>query len=212
VEVDGVRVVRAVLALLALVLALAAVLLALDIGSWRDALASGDRRLAANPVSQVDWTPSTILPGDPARRLVGLGDDIRLREAIRAFSVAQRTGRGFDNGQERSLRQAEAQGLLEGVVLSDSPTHVALADVLIGVLAFAKTSAPDGVTTPGARAIAAFTDAARLDPGDTAAKFDLELTLRALAPSGTRPGSNPSTGGTGQAHGGAGAGLPGNGF
>jgi hypothetical protein len=206
------RIVRVALALVALVLALAAVLLALDIGRWREQIAAGDRRLAANPVAQVRLTPSTLLPGDPARRLLGVDDNVVLRKAIRAFSVAQRTGLGFDNGQERSLRQAEAEGLLEGVVLSGSPSQVAQADVLIGVLAFAKTSAPDGVTTPGARAIAAFTEAARLDPANVAAKFDLELTLRALAPHGTRPGSNPSTGGKGPGHGGAGAGLPGSGF
>ena len=206
------RAVRVALAAVALVVAVAAVLLALDVGSWRDRVVSGDRRVAANPVAAVDWTPSTLLPGDPARRLVGLGDDIRLREALRSFSIAQRTGQGFDNGQERSLRQAEAEGLLEQVVLTGSPKQVAQAQVLIGVLQFAKTSAPDGVTTPGAGAIAAFTEAARLDPSSTAAKFDLELTLRALAPNGTRPGSNPSAGANGVAHGGAGAGLPGSGF
>jgi hypothetical protein len=206
------RLVRLALALVALVLALAALLLALDIGRWREQIAAGDRRLAANPVAQVRLTPSTLLPGDPARRLLGVDDDVVLRKAIGAFSVAQRTGPGFDNGQERSLRQAEAEGLLEGVVLSGSSSQVAQADVLIGVLAFAKTSAPDGVTTPGARAIAAFTEAARLDPSNVAAKFDLELTLRALAAHGTRPGSNPSTGGKGPGHGGAGAGLPGSGF
>jgi hypothetical protein len=207
-----VRILRVTLASGALVLALAAVLLALDIGRWHDQIAAGDRRLAENPVARVSFTPGTLVPGDPARRLLGLADDIRLREAIRAFSVAQRTGLGFDNGQARSLRQAEADGLLEGVVLSGSPSQVAQADVLIGVLAFGKTSAPDGVSTPGARAIAAFSEAARLDPADIAAKFDLELTLRALAPHGTRPGSNPSTGGKGPGHGGAGAGLPGSGF
>jgi hypothetical protein len=207
-----VRVLRLVLALVALALALAAVLLAVDIGRWRGQIAAGDRRLAANPVAQVDWQASTLLPGDPASRLVGLGNDIELREAIQAFSVAQRTPVGFDNGQQRSLRQAEADGLLEGVVLTGSPSQVSQADVLSGILAFAKTSAPDGVTTPGARAIAAFTDAARLDPSNSAAAFDLELTLRALAPTGTRPGSNPSAGGKGPGRAGAGAGLPGSGF
>lgn len=206
------RAFRLVLALVAVLLAVLAVALAIDVGRWRDVVAAGDRSLAANPVARVRWTPSTLLPGDPARRLVGLGDDIELRQGRRAFSIAQRTGEGFDNGQQRSLRQAEAEGLLEDVVLTGSPPQVSQADVLIGILAFARTSAPDGVTTPGARAIGAFTDAARLDPANLAAKFDLELTLRALAPAGTRPGSNPSAGGTGAAHGGAGAGLPGSGF
>ena len=206
------KVVRVVLALVALVLALAAVLLAVDIGRWRDQVADGDRALARNPAAQVDWQPSTILPGDPASRIVVLGHDIELRRAIQAFVRAQRTPIGFDNGEQRSLRQAEAEGLLEDVVLHGSPSQVSQADVLSGILAFAKTSAPDGVTTPGARAIAAFTDAARLDPANRAATFDLELTLRALAPTGTRPGSNPSAGGKGPGRAGAGAGLPGSGF
>ena len=74
------------------------------------------------------------------------------------------------------------------------------------------SSAPAGVTTPAERSVDAFTEAARLDPSDTAAKFDLEVVLRALTPSGTRPGSNPSAGGKGHGGHGAGAGLPGSGF
>ena len=55
-------------------------------------------------------------------------------------------------------------------------------------------------------------EAARLDPASLAAKFDLEVVLRALSPKGTRPGSNPSTGGKGAGRRGAGAGLSGSGF
>jgi hypothetical protein len=205
-----VRAVRIALAALALALALGALALARDIGSWRDRMAAGDRARAANPLAVVDWTPSTLLPLDPARRLAGVGGDIALREAIRKFVIAQRTGTGFDNGQQRALRRDAAEAALDEVVLSGSPRAVAQADVLLGALAFGTAST--AVSAPGEQSIAAFGEAARLDPSNTAAKFDLELALRALAPSGRRPGSNPSAGGTGHGRRGAGAGLPGSGF
>jgi ABC-type amino acid transport substrate-binding protein len=205
-----VRAARIALAAVALVLALGAVVLAREVASRRDRIVIGDRARAANPVAVVDWTPSANLPFDPAGRLVGLGDDIALREATRAFVIAERTGQGFDNGRERALRRDAAEAALEGVVLAGSPLEVARADVLLGVLAF--DSSATSVATPGQQSVDAFSEAARLDPSDTAAKFDLELALRALAPSGTRPGSNPSAGGKGHGRRGAGAGLPGSGF
>lgn len=203
---------RIALAMVALVLALGTALVAVDVGSWRDRFATGDRVVAANPAADVRWTPSTIVPFDPARRLVRPTDDIDLREAVRAFAIAQRTPFGFDNGQQRTLRRDVAQAALEQVILRGSRLQIAQADVLTGVLAFGAASAPAGVATPGERSVEAFSEAARLDPSDLAAKFDLELALRALAPQGTRPGSNPSAGGNGPGNKGAGAGLPGNGF
>ena len=81
------------------------------------------------------------------------------------------------------------------------------------MLAFDTSSAPAGVTPPGERSVDAFTEAARLDPSDTAAKFDLEVVLRALdadrdasrlEPVRRRQRAMAATG--------AGAGLPGSGF
>jgi hypothetical protein len=204
--------VRIVLAVLALLAALVLVLVAIDVGRWRDAIDSGDRTSATNPLATIDWRPSTIVPFDPAARIVRLGDDIALREAIHDFLVARHTGEGFDNGDQRTVRQDVAQAALEEVVLSGSPRQVAEADVLLGVLAFDRSSTIGGTADPGAQSVQAFTDAARLVPSDTAAKFDLELVLRALTPVGTRPGSNPSAGSKGHGQHGAGAGLPGGGF
>jgi hypothetical protein len=204
--------VRIVLALVALVAALVLALVAVDVGRWRDRIDLGDRAVSASPLATVRWTPSTIVPSDPAARLVGLHDDIVLREAIHAFLVARHTGEGFDNGEERTLRQDAAQAALEAVILNGSPRQVAQSDVLLGVLAFDRSPTLGGTADPGAQSVQAFTDAARLDPSDTAAKFDLELVLRALTPVGTRPGSNPSAGSQGHGRQGAGAGLPGGGF
>jgi hypothetical protein len=207
-----VKAVRSVLGIVALALAVVALLVAVDVGRLRDRMTSGDRALAANPSAAVHWTPSTLVPSNPAGRLVGLTDDVALREAIRSYAIAQRTPVGFDNGQQRSLRIDAADGELEGVVLAGSSGQVAVADVLLGVLAFGSTRAADGVTTPADRSVEAFTEAARLDPADVAAKFDLEVALRAIAPAGTRGGSNPSPGSNGHGGKGAGAGLPGRGF
>jgi hypothetical protein len=207
-----VRAARIVLALVALLLAAVALLLAVDVGRWRTQIAAGDRTMAAHPGADIRWIPLTLLPVDPARPLIGPDDDISLREAIRDFVIARHTGRGFDNGAEQTLRREIAESALEGVVVTGSPLQVARADVLLGVLAFNASSAAAGGTVPGERSVDAFTEAARLDPSDTAAKFDLEVVLRALTPSGTRPGSNPSAGSEGHGGHGAGAGLPGSGF
>jgi hypothetical protein len=203
---------RIALALVALALAAACVLTAIDVGRWRDTIARGDRASAANPTDAVDWSPATLTPFDPAGRIVGLHDDVLLRRAIRAFVIARHTGQGFDNGDTRNARTEAAESALESVALSGTDGQVAQADVLLGVLAFGKGSAPPGVPDPAQQAVGAFTDAARADPSDVAAKFDLELVLRAITPKGVRPGSNPSAGSHGKGTKGAGAGLPGNGF
>jgi hypothetical protein len=204
--------VRILAGALALLLALLALVVALDVGRWHDRIMRGDAQVAASSRADVRFTPSAITPFDPARRLVGLGDDIALRRAIRQFAIASRIPRGFDNGERRARARAAAEVSLGSVALHGSPRQVAQADVLLGVLAFGTSSAPVGVTAPGARSVEAFTDAARLDPTNLAAKFDLEVALRALAPRGTRPGSNPSSGGEGPGRRGAGAGVPGSGF
>jgi hypothetical protein len=205
-----VRIARVALAVAALVLALGALATAREVGSRRDAIVRGDRTRAADPAVVVDWTPASRLPLDPAGRLTGLGDDIALREAIRAYVVAERTGEGFDNGRQRSRRRDSAASALENVIATGPPPAVARAEILLGVLLFDANAT--SVAAPGEQSVSAFSEAARLDPSSLAAKFDLELTLRALVPAGTRPGSNPAAGGKGQGRHGAGAGLPGSGF
>jgi hypothetical protein len=207
-----VRVLRLALALLALLLALGAVLLAIDIGRWQDRIVANDRALGADPLADVHVLPATLVPFDPARRLVGLDDDLRLRNAIHAFVVARHTGVGFDNGDQRARRVEIAESALEDVALSGSPQQVSHAEVLLGVLEFGGKTSPTGVDSPAEASVASFTEAARLAPADLPAKFDLELALRAITPVGVRPGSNPSAGTQGHGQHGAGSGLPGSGF
>jgi hypothetical protein len=203
---------RIVLAAVALAGAAVALALAHDVSAYEDTFAAGDARIAADPTAAVDWNPSTLLPGDPAGRLLAVGAAADLRRAVRSFVIADRTGRGFDSGQTKARRAATAQALLETVTLDGSAREASQADDLLGVLAFGRGSSPNGIASPADRAVDAFTAAARLDPSNEDAKANLELTLRAIAPQGTRPGSNSSAGPTGTGRRGAGSGTPGKGY
>jgi hypothetical protein len=188
--------IRTFAAIAALGLALVVCALAVDVGRWRHV---------------GDHAPATLLGGS-AERVLGTHDDVALRSGIRAFVRAERTPYGFDNGQTQTRVRAAAEAELAGVASGAPPSEASQADDLLGVLAWGGTEAPPGVLDPADRAVQAFTDGARLDPANTDAAFNLELALRALAPHGVRPGSNPNAGTEGRGNSGAGAGLAGEGY
>jgi hypothetical protein len=84
---------------------------------------------------------------------------------------------------------------------------------MLGILAFTD-STPSGpiAAAPIDESVADFQSAIRLDPGNTDAKFNLELLLRQLVAKGVRPGASNSAGGQATGHHGAGGGLPGRGY
>jgi len=178
-------------------LAAAVVLLGLwiDVGRWENAR-----------------TRPPTLVGSVAERILGTSDDVALRRAIAAFVAAEKTPYGYDNGANQARVRALAQGVLADVASTAPPKAAAQADDLLGVLAWGGTRAPTGAVDPADRAVSAFTDAARLDPTDAAAAFNLELALRALQSQGVRRGPSPSSGPRGTGHSGAGAGVPGQGY
>ena len=188
-----IRVLAAVAALAAAAILIA---IAVDVGRWE---ASGSRH------------PAT-LAGGAAERLLGTSDDVALRRAVLAFVAAERTPYGFDNGLQQARVRALAEAQLAGLAATASPRQASQANDLIGILAWGGTNAPSGVVDPADRAVAAFTTAARLDPSNTAATFNLELALRALQAHGVRQGSNPQGGPRGSGHSGAGSGTAGQGY
>ena len=187
-------------ALVALVAAGLLVGVAVDAGRWQHALDGG----RTNP-------PKTLV-GGIAGQVLSTRDDIALRRAIRAFVRAEQTSYGFDNGQNQARAQAQAQALLATVASTAPPRQASQADDLLGVLAWGGTRAPAGVVDPADRAVGAFTDAARLDPANEDAEFNLEVALRALQATGIRRGPNPNGGPRGPGQKGAGAGTPGRGY
>ena len=152
-------------------------LLAADVGGWRDGIARGDARYAGDPEA-AQWRTSTIFPGDPARSLLAVSDDLRLRDALRLYAVARATPVGFDNGQRRAEVRAHAEVALAEVTSKGSPAQASQTGNLLGVLLTTAT----GSAAAGAeeRARASFDAAIRADPGNEDAKYNLELALNAV--------------------------------
>jgi hypothetical protein len=188
-------VIRAATALASLAVAALLVAVAIDAGRWEHARSR----------------PPTLV-GHVAERLVGTTDDISLRRAIAAFVTAEHTPFGLDNGANQARTRALAQGQLADVATVARTSQAAQADDLLGVLAWGGRRSPVGTVDPADRAVQAFTEAARLDPSNAAARFNLEVALRALQASGVRRGPSPSNGPRGTGHSGAGAGTPGQGY
>jgi hypothetical protein len=189
-------VIRIAAALAALVAAGLLVGLAIDAGRWEHVRAK---------------RPPTLV-GHVAERVLGTTDDVALRRAIAGFVTAEHTPYGFDNGANQARVRVLAEGRLADVAAVASPPHASQADDLLGVLAWGGVRSPVGTVDPADRAVQAFTEAARLDPTNEAASFNLEVALRALQSTGTRRGPSPSNGPRGTGHSGAGAGVPGRGY
>ena len=204
------RALRLVLAAALLAVALVALLTAHDVRAWRSAFERGDARLAAHPALAV-WRSSTILPGDPARSVLGFDDDRALRRAVRAYRVAERTPRGFDNGETQARVRSIAEVALSDVATRGAPAAASQAGNLLGVLVIRAGSVTGGVT-PDDRARAAWEAAIRRDPSNGDAKYNLELLLRRTRATSTRQGPGNGSGALGHGRRGAGSGTPGRGY
>lgn len=190
--------IAAAAALVLLAAALAAA--AHDVLAWRHAL----RGTGVH-------TAQTWLPGDPVRAAFSLDDDVALRRAVRSFRIAYTTGRGFDNGVTRTTRRSLAE-----VRLTDLATHGPSADAsqagnLLGVLVAGSGRVTGGITADD-RARSTFEAAIRRDPGNTAARYNLELLLRRTRATATRQGPGNGSGALGHGRRGAGSGTPGRGY
>ena len=189
-----------VFALLLLAAALGVSLLALDVRTWGNELAMADARFETG--SQETWRVHEQLPGSPAAWLLAVDDDREAREALASFRRAHALTRDPLRRQEAEGVRGQAERALARVAAGSGPA-AAQASVLLGVLGFDQPRGPE-------RAVQLFAQALRLDGGDAAAKFDLELALRVLAPVGTRSGDGRGRG-TGRSRG-AGAGEEGEGY
>lgn len=189
-------------------------LLAVDIGRWSDAVAADDVRYRAEPETEGLWHPDTIVPFGAAKRLLGTGDDVAFREAVRALRLG-RLDLGISSDPKLALKRAEARARVQEIATQDGDRiRRSRATNLIGVIGFA-SSLTEGQDQAAfiADAVAAFQTAIELDPDNREAKANLELALqrgRAIQPTEAGGGPNPSPGGSGAK--GAGAGDPGSGY
>ena len=203
---------RLLLAGLLLLLAVFAALLAADLRGWRTTLGSGDARFDQSP-ADASWSSSSILPGDPARAILGLPGELAYRRAAQAFAAVVAAGNGFDNGFSESQARGALEATLESLARGTDRVRDAQLENMLGILAFSD-SQQHGPTAPAPvdRAVAGFRSAVQLDPANEDAKFNLEWLLRKLVAKGSRAGNSSGSGGPAKGHKGAGGGLPGRGY
>jgi hypothetical protein len=187
-------------------LAVLAVLLAGDVRAWRSSLAAA---YAATP-SRASWSADARL-GGVAETLLGVRDDVQLRDALQRYIDASKLHLRLDNALAVESARASAQDALEQVSHARDPRRVSQFLTLLGILAY-RASASGGAQSQVDAAISDFTDAVRADPANMEAAFDLELLLRLTAARGSRvePGQGGGFGRTGRR--GAGSGQPGSGY
>jgi len=204
----------AVGALVCLGLALTLALLAADVAAWRSTLPAGDVRYRADPEQEGLWEPSPRVPWLQSGKLLGVEDDVALRDAVRALRLARLEEAIVSDPQTAVLRNV-AQALLQAVATGDpDPARQSRAAGLIGVLGLARLATETQDRDVLLEAIVStLRDAIELDPENEEAKYNLELALqraRGLDISEGAGGRNAAPGGAGQK--GAGAGEPGGGY
>ena len=203
---------RLVLAVVLLAAAVVAVLLAADLRSWNDAVHAGDAEYARDPGSAA-WSAATVLPFDPALRILGLSDQLAFRRAATTFTQLVAQGNGVDNGYRESLARGSLETVLTGLANGSDHRVDSDAENMLGILAFADSQQlGPNAPAPVERSVAAFQAAVQLDPTNEAAKYNLELLLHTLVAKGVRTGSSSTSGGPSKGHRGAGGGLPGRGY
>jgi hypothetical protein len=201
--------VRVSLAVALVALAVLAAVLAGDVRAWRSSLAAGDVAYAATP-SRASWKANAKL-GGVSEALLGVRDDVQLRDALQRYIDASKLHLRLDNALSVESARARAQDALEQVSHANDPPRVSQVLTLLGILAY-RASASGGAQSQVDAAISDFTDAVRADPANMEAAFDLELLLRLTAARGSRvePGQGGGFGRTGRR--GAGGGQPGSGY
>ena len=137
-------------------------------------------------------TRSTLLPFDPARALLGLGDELRFRARGTAASrPCRQQGSGFDNGLSESRVRGELEAELTELARSGDRRRAPRRPTTCSASSPSPTRG-HRADRPGARR----PERGRLPgrgparPGNEDAKFNLELLLQQLVAKGTRRGAD----------------------
>jgi hypothetical protein len=169
----------------ALLTALAAVALlvaAFDVQQLQRNMKEDDVRFATDPVDEHLWQVKSTLPGDPARHLLGVDDDIHYRRVLRAFFLARPRINPFAMPR-LELARGEAQVKLTDLMRHEGDTHrLSQEKNLLGALALAVAprQEPEQRLASFESAALYFTEAIRLDPRNEDAMYNLEGTLQLL--------------------------------
>ena len=184
------------LAVLCVPVAVALVLVAVDVLRVSGEVRTDDVRFRARPTLSAGlWDGIGFLPAGVARRAVGLDDDIRYRltewhvARVRPGTPASQTSpalealRGAAEARVTDASRAEADPVRRGQLLN-----------LLGVLAMDRyLSDPGNRATIIRSAVSDFQSAIETDPDNADAKFNLEIVLRDFFVA-VAPGETPDRG------------------
>ena len=159
------------------------VLIALDAHAWSSRLPADDLRYRRDASAAGLWKPTELLPG-VARRILGVGDDLAYRRALRDF----RLGRVTEPVAAPAITNHRIAAQVELTHVADtdaSPQIRSQVDNLLGVLGFGLGSQDFGQRKAFFdNAITAFRSAVALDPTNDDAFFNLEFALDQVRSSG----------------------------
>ena len=185
-----------VAAVLAVPLAVALAVFAVDVMRVPGDLAADDVRFQGGPrVRRVLWDELGFLPGKPGVRLLGAGDDVDHRKAMALFAQVQPGKVAITSPDLEALRgRAQLEVTLQARVERD-PRRQAQQLNNLGILTIGRYSTDSQEANQIlARAIGAFQNAIVLDPGNLDALRNLEILLR-RPEAAHLPPNDPSQGG-----------------
>lgn len=199
-------IVSLVLASLAAVAAVLLLLAAFDVKRWQGRIAEDDVRFSTAPATSNLWQANALLPGDPARRLLSISDELRYRRAVQAFLASHPREPGFLRPDLEAAR-VEAQVRLREI--SQREPNAQRRSEMLNLLGALSTAAARWQQQTQQRveslqaAVTYFTEAVRLDRTNEDAMFNLEVLLRRLldeppsfeTPGGRLPRDDASLGG-----------------
>jgi hypothetical protein len=167
-----------------LLLGLAAVLalFAADVHAWQGRLTQSDVRFRAQRSHGGLWKSPAVLPGDPARFVLGLDDALLYRDALQLFwfsDVGTSTGGQADLAATRIAAETELQTLMNSGATAEERSNAA------NLLGFLTVTAPANSPTQKeeiATATGYFQRAVIENPHNYNAKLNLELLLRVARP------------------------------
>ena len=172
----------------AVLLGLAAVLalFASDIRAWQGAVTNSDLRFRAQRSHIGLWRSPTVLPGDPARSLLGLGDAVSYRRAVQLFwlsTAGASTGGQADLAATRAAAESQLQRLMTTAATAQERSTAAN---LLGVMTVTAPASSPTQKAEIAFATHYFKQAVIDDPRNIDAKLYLELLLRIVHPGKNR--------------------------
>lgn len=162
--------------------------LAWQVHAWQGRVAADDLRFQVEPTAADLWRAPSWPAAGLAKRLLALDDDLRFRAVERQYVEVHIGARSYAEEAQRLAAFGEAQSALEQLARTDpSPARRSRAANLLGILLWenGQTAQENGPLLLR-QSVEAFRRSIRALPRADDAKYNLELLMTVLQPSGER--------------------------